>query len=473
MKSKILIPTAIAAAAVCVVLIILALSNFGTKNILASENEQPEKLCCVDTKINHGIISDNSIYQLESKWKNQNNETIRLNSLIGKKEIIALVYTSCTYACPLILNDMKKIETHLRRNDVNYVLVSIDPKNDTPEALKNYANRNNLDLKKWHLLTGTEDGINELAAVLGFRYKKESDGSFSHSNIITVLNETGEIAYQHFGLNQDVNDVLNEIKKLRTNKMRTNEIHTENVIDLSNLKIKDVVAQNFHSAELFEKLGIDFCCKGNRPLKEALNEKKISETKFLEELNKVNQSISLDDQRYTEWDLNFLTQYIVNNHHTYVKNAIPEITAHLEKVNNAHGKKYPYIAEIQNTFSLTAEEMISHMQKEERILFPVIKYLTKSQKFKEKPKTGGFGTIKNPIRQMELEHVSAGGSMEKIRSITNDYTLPKDACTTIQVTYKELDEFEKDLHKHVHLENNILFPRAIELEARLVNGNYD
>ncbi|MHB8905429.1 MAG: iron-sulfur cluster repair di-iron protein [Melioribacteraceae bacterium] len=250
-----------------------------------------------------------------------------------------------------------------------------------------------------------------------------------------------------------------------------NTISIKSANDFSQLKVKDVVTENFHAVELFEKLGIDFCCNGNRPLQEALKEKQISNNKFLEELNKVNQSISSESQRYSEWDLNFLTQYIVNNHHAYVKKAIPEITAHLMKVNHAHGKKYSYIAEVQNTFALVAEEMMSHMMKEERILFPIIKYLTESQRFNEKPKTGGYGTIKNPIRQMEAEHVSAGSAMEKIRALTNNYTLPADACTTFQVTYKELDEFEKDLHKHVHLENNILFPRAIELEENLMNEN--
>ncbi len=232
--------------------------------------------------------------------------------------------------------------------------------------------------------------------------------------------------------------------------------------------IKDIVTENFHTAELFEKYGIDFCCNGNRPLREALEEKKISYDKFFEELHKVNISVVSDNQRYSEWDLNFLTEYIVNNHHTYVKSAIPEITAHLQKVLNAHGPKYSYLAEVQNTFALVANEMKSHMIKEEKILFPIVKYLIVSQKFKEKPKTGGYGTIKNPIRQMEAEHVSAGGAMGKIRTLTNNYSLPEDACTTFQVTYKELNEFEKDLHKHVHLENNILFPRAIEFEEDLI-----
>lgn len=242
----------------------------------------------------------------------------------------------------------------------------------------------------------------------------------------------------------------------------------KSIKDFSKIKVKDVVTENFQAAELFEKLGIDFCCNGNRSLQEALAEKKISDSEFLEELKKVNLSISSDNQRFSEWDLNFLTQYIVNNHHTYVKNAIPVLTTHLQKVYNAHGEKYPYIADVQKIFNQVAEEMTNHLMKEERILFPLIKYLTETQKFNEKPKTGGFGTIKNPIRQMETEHVSAGGAMEKIRTLTNNYSLPEDACATFQVTYKELDEFEKDMHKHIHLENNILFPRAIALEEELI-----
>lgn len=242
----------------------------------------------------------------------------------------------------------------------------------------------------------------------------------------------------------------------------------KSIKDFSKIKVKDVVTENFQAAELFEKLGIDFCCNGNRSLQEALAEKKISNSEFLEELNKVNLSISSDNQRFSEWDLNFLAQYIVNNHHTYVKNAIPELTTHLQKVYNAHGEKYPYIADVQKIFNQVAEEMTNHLIKEERILFPLIKYLTETQKFNEKPKTGGFGTIKHPIRQMETEHVSAGGAMEKIRTLTNNYSLPEDACATFQVTYKELDEFEKDMHKHIHLENNILFPRAIALEEELI-----
>jgi protein SCO1 len=177
-----------------------------------SQSSISKKSCCKEETA--GIMSENSIYQLESKWKTESGNQIMLKNLRGRKKIMAMVFANCTYACPLIVNDMKKIESQLNRNDIDFLLISIDPKRDTPEALLQYAKNNTLDTKKWRLLTGDENGVSELAAVVGFKYKKEIDGSFSHSNIINVLNEKGEVVYQHFGLNQDVKDVLETIKKL-------------------------------------------------------------------------------------------------------------------------------------------------------------------------------------------------------------------------------------------------------------------
>ncbi|NJD22214.1 MAG: SCO family protein [Melioribacter sp.] len=193
--------------------LLLTVRGSGKTNIIqAKQNTSGEKSCCSETGTD--AVSENSIYQLESVWKNETGKKMMLNELKGKKQIMAMVFTSCTYACPLIVNDMKKIESQIKNDDVNFLLISIDPKRDTPEALMQYAKNNKLDMKRWRLLTGDENSISELAAVLGFKYKKEPDGSFSHSNIINVLNESGEIAYQHFGLNQDTKDVLDELKKL-------------------------------------------------------------------------------------------------------------------------------------------------------------------------------------------------------------------------------------------------------------------
>lgn len=192
--------------------LLLSAKGSGNANVvLAKQSINEKKSCCAEEKST--AASENSIYQLESEWKTETSKRIMLNELKGKKQIMAMVFTSCTYACPLIVNDMKKIESQIKGGDVDFLLISIDPKHDTPEALMQYAKNNKLDLKRWRLLTGDENSISELAGVLGFKYKKEPNGSFSHSNIINVLNEAGEVAYQHFGLNQDVQDVLDNIKK--------------------------------------------------------------------------------------------------------------------------------------------------------------------------------------------------------------------------------------------------------------------
>ncbi len=249
--------------------------------------------------------------------------------------------------------------------------------------------------------------------------------------------------------------------------MNTNT-NTAQTDSLESMIIKDIVVQNFKAANIMEKYGIDFCCKGKRPLNEALAEKKINPKLFIEELNSTIENSQSVDEKFEKWDLTFLANYIVNNHHTYLRESIPTIITHLEKINSKHGKKYPYLQNVLNEFGILAEELVSHMQKEEKILFPIIRYLEDSKRFNEKPKTGGYGTIRGPINKMEEEHSTAGNGLENIRALTGNFTLPQDACTTFRVTFQELEYFEKDLHKHVHLENNILFPKAIKLEEELL-----
>jgi regulator of cell morphogenesis and NO signaling len=235
------------------------------------------------------------------------------------------------------------------------------------------------------------------------------------------------------------------------------------------LIVKDILTQDIKAAHVFEKYGIDFCCKGNRPLKEACEEKNISVDTILNELENVTTTEGTGEKRYENWDLKFLIDYIVNNHHSYVRNAITQLLPHLEKIAFKHGNKYTFLSEVESLFKDVAAEMDAHMQKEEKVLFHLIKYLVDCKKFNERPKMNGFVTVKNPINAMEAEHKNAGGAMEKIRNLTNNFTPPEDACNTFKLTYRELEDFEKDLHIHVHLENNILFPKAIKLEDELLN----
>ncbi|RPI73161.1 MAG: iron-sulfur cluster repair di-iron protein [Ignavibacteriales bacterium] len=232
--------------------------------------------------------------------------------------------------------------------------------------------------------------------------------------------------------------------------------------DLSDFTLSEIVKENFRTAAIFEKYNLDFCCNGKRTLTNACSEKGINPDNIITEINEIN-SLTQSEIKPDEWKLDFLIDYIINNHHCYVSRMLPVISAHTQKVAMVHGENHPETKKIAEIFSAVNSEMRHHMMKEERILFPHIKILegTSIDVPADKPY---FGTIKKPIEMMEAEHQSAGNGMFDIKELTNNYTPPADACTTYKVTFQELKEFEEDLHRHVHLENNILFPKAVQLE---------
>jgi protein SCO1/2 len=180
--------------------------------------EHSEKHSCCD-EIESEEISEASLYQLESKWIDQDKESFSLKEFEGKKVVFTMFFASCTYACPILVNDMKKIEKALiDENEISkyrFLLVSIDHERDTPEKLKMFAQQNNLNLNRWKLLTGGSDIVMELAAVTGFKYKKDEKGDYSHSNLITFLNEGGEIIHQQVGLNQDITPATEKLLSMK------------------------------------------------------------------------------------------------------------------------------------------------------------------------------------------------------------------------------------------------------------------
>ncbi len=232
--------------------------------------------------------------------------------------------------------------------------------------------------------------------------------------------------------------------------------------------IRDIVADDYRAAAVFQKHGIDFCCGGNRPVAEACREKGIEDQVVLEELDAALAPAG-DVPRFNAWDLDFLVNYIVANHHAYVRSAIDTLRAHTSRVADVHGEHHPEVVAIARRFDAIADEMTHHMFKEEKILFPYVSALAAAARTGEPVRPAPFGTVANPIRMMEAEHESAGATMAEIRRLSANYAPPEDACTTYKVTYQELEAFEADLHRHVHLENNILFPKALRLEAELVN----
>jgi regulator of cell morphogenesis and NO signaling len=231
--------------------------------------------------------------------------------------------------------------------------------------------------------------------------------------------------------------------------------------------IGDLVSKDFRKAEVFKKFGLDFCCGGKKTLTKACKEKGLDVVQIEKELKAIDEISSTPSQDYNTWDLDFLADYILNTHHKYVTQAIPVIQEYTQKVAKVHGERHPEAIEIANSFVKVADELMRHMVKEENVLFPYIKKLAAAQKSGTMVEPPHFGSIENPINMMEAEHEEVGNVMEKINMMSYGYTPPADACTTYRLSYAKLKEFEDDLHQHIHLENNILFPKAIALENDL------
>ena len=231
---------------------------------------------------------------------------------------------------------------------------------------------------------------------------------------------------------------------------------------LTSQTLAQIVTNNHRSASVFEKFDLDFCCKGKRSLQQACAEQNISTDELLTELENVSQNQETEIL-YDQLTLSQLVDHIVSTHHNYVKKESPQIAAYLHKVASKHGTRHPELNKIFELFTIVKEEMEQHMRKEELILFPRIKELEEYASEQDKPTKLSLAYLQSPIYMMELEHEQAGSIMNTIRTLTNNYTPPQDACTTYKLSFASLQEFEEDLHQHVHLENNILFPKAIAL----------
>jgi regulator of cell morphogenesis and NO signaling len=238
----------------------------------------------------------------------------------------------------------------------------------------------------------------------------------------------------------------------------------KNVEEFSSLTLSEIVTQNYKTAAVFEKYGLDFCCRGNKIISEACSEKGLDHEKIIEELKMLNGNGKEDHFVFSDWDTSVLADYIVHKHHDYLRRMIPVLAQHTQKVASVHGENHPEVIEIAKHFSVVYKDLKQHMMKEEQMLFPYIKYLSKVHMHKNPAEKPFFGTVRNPIKMMEAEHQNAGDEMYEIRRLSGGYTPPEDACNTYKICFLELKEFEEDLHQHVHLENNILFPKAVQLE---------
>jgi regulator of cell morphogenesis and NO signaling len=224
--------------------------------------------------------------------------------------------------------------------------------------------------------------------------------------------------------------------------------------------VRDIAAEHPQSVRVFEAHGIDYCCGGRRRLEEACRAANIAVETVLEELHQPP-AVDQPDRNWNQASLADLAGHIVEKHHGFVRQESPRLTALAAKVRSKHGSAHPELVTLEEIFNDLAAELEMHMLKEERILFPMIKRLEEASR-SAPSSASAFRGVEFPIRQMISEHDGAGELLSRIRSETAQFSVPSDACPSFRALYHGLEEFERDLHRHIHLENNILFPRAME-----------
>lgn len=227
--------------------------------------------------------------------------------------------------------------------------------------------------------------------------------------------------------------------------------------------IGDIVAEDFRTAAIFKKYGIDFCCKGGRTIQEACSPINLDKSQIYSEIENLPKTDgnSID---FNSWPLDLLADYVEKTHHRYVEEKTPVLQQFLDKLCKVHGGSHPELFQIKELFDGSAQDLAAHMKKEELMLFPFIKTMVRAQIEGNAIPQPPFGSVENPVNMMKHEHTVEGERLRKIAELTDEYTPPADACNTYKVTFAMLQDFENDLHKHIHLENNILFPKAIQLE---------
>lgn len=247
------------------------------------------------------------------------------------------------------------------------------------------------------------------------------------------------------------------------------QIHKETVLG-------DIVAENYQAAAVLEKYQLDFCCHGARSLAEACLAQALDTEVVAAELQQVIDGKTTSDNQASgvpaglkDWPLDLMADYVEKTHHRYVTAQTPVIEGYLNKIVQVHGDRHPELEQIRAVFLETAAELAMHMKKEELMLFPFIRKITTASVSGAKLAPPPFGSIANPVNAMLADHEAEGERSAKIRSLCNDYVAPEDGCNTYRLTFQLLQDFEKDLHQHIHIENNILFPRSIELEPSVLS----
>ncbi len=231
--------------------------------------------------------------------------------------------------------------------------------------------------------------------------------------------------------------------------------------------VGELVSLNYKAADVFSQYGIDFCCAGNISLENAAIKHNLQVDEIVGKLENVFSVKDIESDLISRLPLDALIDHIVETHHKYIRENVNIVPQYVNKVAQVHGGRHPEMVEVKELFAEACEELSSHIVKEEEILFPYIKELVAAQKNGTKPSKASFGSVESPIEAMMEEHANEGERFRRISELTDGYVLPADGCTTYRVSLEKLKEFETDLHRHIHLENNILFIKALELEKSL------
>lgn len=232
--------------------------------------------------------------------------------------------------------------------------------------------------------------------------------------------------------------------------------------------IGEIAAKDLRKAEVFKKFGIDFCCGGKKTVRAVCAEKGIDYAAVAKALNETEKSVTGGNINYNDWNVDFLADYVINTHHGYCRKYLPEIKAYALKVASVHGGHHPELHEIKDLAIEVYEDLMEHMVEEEKQVFPVVKQIVAAKNNGTALNISGSKTFAQMVEDMESDHDHVGRAMEKIRELSKDYTVPADGCASYSLLFKMLEEFESDLFIHIHLENNIMFPKAVEMEKTLV-----
>lgn len=254
----------------------------------------------------------------------------------------------------------------------------------------------------------------------------------------------------------------------KKNITHNNSYKTPATMDtLEDKSIGTLVAEDYRLAQVFKNHKIDFCCKGNRSISEVADTHQLDTALLLRELAEVKEQDTNTTIDFKSWPLDLLADYIEKKHHRYVEAGIPVLKQYLDKLCRVHGERHPELLEITEHFNKASGELAMHMKKEELLLFPAIRKMVAARLSGTALQQPPFGSVNNPIRQMMLEHDTEGERFRRIEALSDGYTPPTDACNTYRVAFSLLKEFEEDLHQHIHLENNLLFPKSTALEEQL------